>query len=121
MLTVGSLVLQVSNIDRAAAFWSGALGYVSHPDNPAFLEPAHGPGPRLHLDEDDRTHLDLWAADEAEQRAEVDRLVSLGAQRVDWEYPDDADFVVLADPDGNLFCVIDASHEPAEPADGSVS
>jgi len=36
----------------------------------------------------------------------VQRLIDLGATRVDWDYPDDADFVVLADPDGNLFCVI---------------
>jgi hypothetical protein len=35
--------------------------------------------------------------------------VSLGATRVDWDYPDDADFVVLADTEGNLFCVIDTS------------
>ena len=110
MLRVGSVVLNVSNVDRAAAFWSKALGYAGQPENPAFLEPEHGAGPRLHLDQDDRTHLDLWVADEAEQLAEVDRLVSLGAQRVDWEYPDDADFVVLADPEGNLFCVIDTGH-----------
>jgi hypothetical protein len=62
------------------------------------------------LDEEDRMHLDLWAADKAEQDAEVERLISLGASRVDWEYPDDADFVVLADTEGNLFCVIDAGH-----------
>ncbi|HST48439.1 MAG TPA: VOC family protein [Jatrophihabitans sp.] len=32
----------------------------------------------------------------------------LGATRAqDWPYPDDADFVVLRDPDGNEFCVID--------------
>ena len=36
------------------------------------------------------------------------RLLALGAERVDWDlYPEDADFVVLADPDGNRFCVID--------------
>jgi hypothetical protein len=29
--------------------------------------------------------------------------ISLGAHRVDGEYPDDADSIVLADPDGNLF------------------
>jgi len=29
--------------------------------------------------------------------------ISLGAQRVDWKYPDDADSIALADPDGNLF------------------
>ena len=63
-------------------------------------------GPRLHLDRTDRTHLDLWAADEAEQRAEVERLQALGATRVEWDYPQDADFVVLSDPDGNLFCVV---------------
>jgi hypothetical protein len=36
----------------------------------------------------------------------VDRLVALGATRVEWTYPEDADFVVLADTEGNLFCVI---------------
>jgi Glyoxalase-like domain len=61
------------------------------------------------LDEDDRTHLDLWAANEKEQRSEVERLVSLGARLVeDWDYPDEADFVVLADTEGNLFCVVNA-------------
>jgi len=63
----------------------------------------------LALDETDRTHLDLWAADEHEQLAEVERLLALGASRVEWTYPEGADFVVLADPDGNLFCVINAS------------
>jgi Glyoxalase-like domain len=66
---------------------------------------ARGDGPRLHLDETDRMHLDLWAEDQVEQGAEVERLISLGAKRVEWDYPDDADFVVLADPEGNLFCV----------------
>ena len=83
--------MNVSDVGRAGAFWSNALGYVKQPHNPAFLVPEQGTGPRLHLDEDDRTHLDLWAEDEVEQRAEVDRLISLGARRVDWEYPDDAD------------------------------
>ena len=55
-------------------------------------------------------HLDLHVADAAEQAAEVDRLIALGARRVDWDsYPGDPDFVVLADPEGNRFCVVDAS------------
>lgn len=58
------------------------------------------------LDDQDRTHLDLWTADEQEQHAEVERRLSLGARRVEWAYPVDADFVVLADPDDNVFCVI---------------
>ncbi|WP_435741380.1 VOC family protein [Nocardioides sp. SYSU DS0663] len=110
MLRLGAVVLNVSDVGRAGSFWAEALGYARQPHNPAFLVPQEAPGTRLHLDADDRTHLDLWAEDEAEQLAEVERLVSLGARRVDWEYPEDADFIVLADPDGNLFCVIDLSH-----------
>ena len=106
MLRLGAVVMKVSDVDRAGAFWSAALGYARQPHHPAFLVPEGAPGTRLHLDEDDRTHLDLWADVEADQQAEVERLISLGAQRVEWEYPDDADFVVLADQDGNLFCVI---------------
>jgi hypothetical protein len=46
--------------------------------------------------------------DAPDQAAEVERLVRLGARRVHWDsYPPGADFVVLADPDGNRFCVID--------------
>jgi hypothetical protein len=52
-----------------------------------------------------RLHVDLYTG---EQERHVERLVGLGATRVtDWPYPDDADFVVLRDPDGNEFCVID--------------
>jgi catechol 2,3-dioxygenase-like lactoylglutathione lyase family enzyme len=102
-----ALVLHVSDTDRAAEFWSRALGYARQQDEPDFLVPPTGEGLRLHLDEDDRTHLDLWVDRElSDLESEVDRLVALGATRVDWVYPDDADFVVLADTEGNLFCVI---------------
>lgn len=121
MLRIGSFVLGVSDVPRAAAFWSEALGYVPREGTKAdwvVLVPASGTGPQLSLgrsetpvQEQPRVHLDLYAADAAEQAAEVARLVSLGAQRVDWDlYPENPDFVVLADPDGNRFCVIDTSH-----------
>jgi catechol 2,3-dioxygenase-like lactoylglutathione lyase family enzyme len=105
MVRIGSVVLNVSNLDRAADFWAKALGYVPDGD-PAFLAPASGVGGRLHLDETDQTHLDLWLADGEDKQAEIERLVSLGARLVDWEYPQGADFVVLAATEGNLFCVI---------------
>lgn len=105
-VSIRSIVLNVADMDRARKFWSRALDYTPQ-DNPDFLAPAAGAGPRLHLDETDRTHLDLWVSAGSDQQAEVERLVSLGATRVDWDYPEDADFVVLADPDGNLFCVIE--------------
>ena len=67
--------MNVGNIGRAATFWSAALGYVPRPGNNAILVPENGAGPALLLDEDDRTHLDLWAADAGEQQAEIERLV----------------------------------------------
>jgi catechol 2,3-dioxygenase-like lactoylglutathione lyase family enzyme len=108
MIRIGAIVLNVSDTRRAAAFWSHALGYQPGA-NPDFLVPTEVEAPRLHLDTEDRTHLDLWTANEEEQLAEVERLLELGAERVDWDYPEDPDFVVLADPDGNLFCVINTS------------
>ncbi|MFC1410886.1 VOC family protein [Streptacidiphilus sp. N1-12] len=110
MVTLGTVVMHVADTGRAARFWAQALGYVPREHNPLILEPKDGNGPGLALDESDRMHLDLYADSAQEQQAEVERLISVGAQRVDWAYPDDADFVVLADTEGNLFCVVDTSH-----------
>jgi hypothetical protein len=63
-------------------------------------------------DDHPRHHLDLHVADVAEQEREAARLVSLGATRVDWDsFPDDPDFIVLADPEGNRFCIVDLGHD----------
>lgn len=122
MLTIGTIVMGAVDVRRAAEFWGRALGYVPRDgeveDGWTVLVPADGGGPGLALgrsvtpvQEHPRVHLDLYAADAAEQEAEVARLVSLGARRVDWDsYPENPDFVVLADPEGNRFCVIDAAH-----------
>jgi Glyoxalase-like domain len=119
MLRIGTVVVGVDDIGRAARFWQQALGYVPRDeveDDWAVLIPSDG-GPGTHLalqlsetpvQDRPRIHLDLYAGDAADQAAEVERLVSLGAERVDWDlYPDDPDFVVLADTEGNRFCVID--------------
>jgi catechol 2,3-dioxygenase-like lactoylglutathione lyase family enzyme len=107
MAQIGSVVLNVTDIERAATFWRGALGYVfRETGNPGALVSPSGEGPALLLDETDRTHLDLHVASEAEQQAEVERLISLGARQVEWIYPDNSDFVVLSDTEGNLFCVV---------------
>ncbi len=114
-------MLGVADVPRAAAFWTEALGYVAREqtkDTWVVLEPAKGAGVQLALgysetqvQEHPRVHLDLYVEDAAEQTAEIERLVSLGAQHVDWDlYPDDPDFVVLADPEGNRFCVINSGH-----------
>jgi len=53
-----------------------------------------------------RIHLDLVSESPEHQREMVDRLVALGARRVDVGQSSDADHVVLADPEGNEFCVV---------------
>jgi predicted enzyme related to lactoylglutathione lyase len=122
VLTVGTVVMGVGDLHRAIAFWTEALHYVpkrevTADDDFMILVPASGPGTHLALDVSEtpvqqhpRLHLDLYAGDAADQAAEVERLVSLGATRVDWDrYPDGADFIVLADTEGNRFCVIDTN------------
>ena len=125
VLRLGTTVLGVDDFGRALAFWTQALDYVPRdPVRPGadfvVLVPKAGAGAHLALDvsrtpvqEHPRMHLDLYADGPAAQAAEVDRLVALGAVRVDWDlYPDDPDFVVLADPEGNRFCVVDTTHDP---------
>ena len=53
-----------------------------------------------------RLHIDVAPGAGGDQQAEVDRLVSLGASRVDVGQPADATFVVMADPEANEFCVL---------------
>ncbi len=73
----------------------------THPD---FLVPRQGQGVRIHLDESDRTHLDLWVdRTTSDLNTEVERLIALGAGHVERIYPEDPDFVVLVDTEGNLF------------------
>ena len=114
-LHIATVVVNVQDMERAVSFWSDALGYRPREEEwdsefmmlvdpagrglPVSLQLAHAP-PR----EPVRLHLDLYTD---HQERHVQRLVALGATRAeDWTYPDDADFVVLRDPDGNEFCVI---------------
>jgi len=117
MIRVGSIVIRVDDLQRQAEFWAAALDYVPR-DGPSaddfiLLRPKDGVGPNVSLDRvrstlqiPPRIHLDLYAEDQA---AEVKRLIALGATEVHWDKrPPDADYVILADPEGNRFCVIDA-------------
>ena len=51
-------------------------------------------------------HLDLYTTNQSD---EVERLIGLGAARYPWRYDPGADYIVLEDPDGNLFCVVEVS------------
>ena len=120
MLGIGSIVIRVDDLEKQKAFWTAALGYAARgpeggdDEGFALLHPKDGNGPNVSLDRvrsalqiPPRIHLDLYADDQA---AEVRRLVALGATEVHWDRrPADADYVILADPEGNRFCVIDTT------------
>ena len=126
MLTFGVVVLGVTERQRAKEFWCAALGYQAREDGfggwGTVLVPPGGTGTMIALQLSEtppqdypRIHLDLHVPNAAEQEAEADRLVSLGAVRVGWDsYPDDPDFIVLTDTEGNRFCIVDLDHESHE-------
>ena len=118
---IGSIVIRCREFEKMLRFWQEALHYV--PKEPpkggwVILRDPSGRGPNVSLDHVDekrvgrrsRLHLDLYTEDQAR---EVERLVGLGATRYPWRYEPGADFVVLADPDDNLFCVIQDARPPS--------
>ena len=121
MLILGTTVVGASDTARAARFWAEALNFDAEEpkSDDGFTNLSENGRPVLSVqnssqpaEDEPRLHLDLYAKDAADQRSEVARLLRLGATRVDWTYPDGADFVVLADTEGNRFCVIDNQRAP---------
>lgn len=117
MIRVGSIVFRVDDLERQKQFWTDALDYVAREgddDDFALLRPRDGVGPNISLDRvgsalqiPPRIHLDLYTEDRTK---EVERLKSLGASEVHWDKrPADADYVILEDPEGNRFCVVDTT------------
>ena len=95
-------------------FWSEALGWPlvwDQDQETAIQSPGGGTkiawgGPPVRpKTRKNRMHVDLAPPVDGDQLEEVDRLVSLGATRIDMA-PCEAGGVVLADPDGNEFCVV---------------
>ncbi len=107
------IVIDAADADRLAAFWAAALGYRAYGEHQQYrsLVDPDGAGPKVIIQRvaegktaKNRMHLDLHAVDVS---AEVDRLVGLGATRVDAEPLEEAgtSWVRMTDPDGNEFCV----------------
>jgi predicted enzyme related to lactoylglutathione lyase len=108
------LILDCNDLDREAAFWSAALRYqeVFRRDQYLVLMPAEGDGSGLVLQLQrvpepktgkNRLHLDLHV-DAVEP--EVDRLVELGARPLgDPSVESGYRWRVMADPEGNEFCI----------------
>jgi len=129
MLRIQSYTFDAHDPQAIANFWEAALGWRRTYDDPeeVVLEPPAG-SPEdgvvpdvlfVKVDDDkvvkNRIHLDLRPAD---RDAEVARLEALGATRVSIGQGDEVTWVVLADPDGNEFCVLRALR-PDEMATGS--
>lgn len=117
-LTIQCLDVDANDPDVLASFWQEALGWRRTYDSSdeVVLEPPAG-SPQDGVAPDliflrvpdgklgkNRLHLDLRPGD---RDAEVARLEGLGARRVSVGQPDDAAWVVMADPEDNEFCVCD--------------
>jgi predicted enzyme related to lactoylglutathione lyase len=112
--SVAAIVLDAVDPKRLGRFWSEATGWpvVLETDRAVALRRRSGSGPFLTLGpptaqkvRKNRIHFDLAAHPEDDQRAEVQRLVDLGAKPIDIGQGD-VGWVVLADPEGNEFCVL---------------
>jgi catechol 2,3-dioxygenase-like lactoylglutathione lyase family enzyme len=118
-MKIGSIVITCYEFDKMLSFWQEALHYV--PGTPVengwvILCDPNGQMPNISLDQipkkdfevgvkkrRSKLHLDLYTKN---QESEVERLIKIGATRYPWRYKPGDDFVVLEDPDGNLFCVV---------------
>jgi hypothetical protein len=119
-VSIQAVIIDAADPGRLAAFWQEALGWRRTFENEeeVVLEPAE------HSIEDgvvadllisrglvekagkNRLHLDLRPSAEPGQDAEVARLLALGATHADVGQPGDVSWAVLADPEGNEFCVL---------------
>ena len=115
------IALDARDVHAVAAFWCAALGWrvVEEDEDGVSIagdDPAVPGIDVLRVPEGksvkNRLHLDL-RPDATTQQEEVDRLIALGARRVDVGQPDDAPWVVLADVEGNELCVLRRSVQEA--------
>jgi predicted enzyme related to lactoylglutathione lyase len=113
---VFALSFKANDPDRLADFWAGVLGWElvddSEPGGRA-LEPNDDTGFRLRFLPSaagkvgqNRMHLDLTSVSLEDQEATVARALALGGRHTDVGQLPEEEHVVLADPEGNEFCVI---------------
>jgi len=112
-LTLSQIAVDAHDPAALGAWWSKVLGWPLRidSDGDAFLTPPPGHGAELlflGVPDDkvvkNRLHLDFTPED---QQTEVDRVLALGARRVDIGQGEQS-WVVLADPEGNEFCILAA-------------
>lgn len=111
---IAAVALDAHDIERVAAFWCQVLGWhvVEREEGGVAIGPADGAWPRIDIFQvpesktvKNRLHFDLRAEDRSTEE-EWERLEALGARRVDVGQAPDVTWVVLADPEGNEFCLL---------------
>ena len=115
---ITELVLDAHDPDLLARFWCTVLGYVelNRVDGSIEIGPPEagfgGPQPTIVFDRTDepksgklRLHIDVNATDR-DQEAELGRLLAAGARRADIGQTGNESWHVLADPEGNEFCLL---------------
>jgi catechol 2,3-dioxygenase-like lactoylglutathione lyase family enzyme len=122
---ISELVIDAADPDRLAAFWSDVLGYAEldrEDDGSIEIGPpdtgSGGAQPTLVFSptSDPRTgklrlHIDVNATDR-DQDAELERLLALGARPTDVGQTGTESWYVLADPEGNEFCLLRTRLKP---------
>lgn len=122
---ISELVLDCHDPDRLAAFWCEVLGWVVlERDDEGWVEIGPegvgfgGPQPTIVLGRSDdvkkqklRLHIDVSATDR-DQAEELERLLAIGAVPIDVGQKPDETWHVLADPEGNEFCLLRTRVEP---------
>jgi hypothetical protein len=118
-IRIGTVTVDAIEPQRLAQFWSDALGWELEVDGdgdvlvrPAEGHPDHNRSSHLLFlavpefkSAKNRIHLDVVPDDQA---AEVERLEALGATRASVGQTGQESWVVMADPEGNEFCVLRA-------------
>lgn len=111
-LTLDEICIDARDASALGEWWAEVLGWPHDidDDGDVRLQPPPGQGPPWIFiavpDEKvvkNRIHLDFKGPD---QQAEVDRVIAMGARHVDIGQTGDESWVVLADPEGNEFCIL---------------
>jgi catechol 2,3-dioxygenase-like lactoylglutathione lyase family enzyme len=121
---VSELVLQCRDPEVLARFWCEVLDFIEVDREPEIYieigprEGFGGPQPTIFLiryddprNGDGRLHIDVNPTDR-DQDAELERLLAAGARLVDIGQPAEASWHVLADPEGNEFCLLKSRLDP---------
>jgi hypothetical protein len=125
-MRINSITFDCADPYKLVGFWAEATGFREDPNDPNHPEDPEGlllapdgsvrllfigvPEPKTSKN---RVHLD-FAPTDRNRDAEVDRLVNIGAEVIgDYREPDGSGWVILADPEGNEFCVARSDKERA--------